>query len=92
MSQAEKPERFTRKVTVEDIRELTGASTPHFAQQVRGRIARLIDGLEPNDPARLLGEIEIARLTELGYTGEHRGQPAEPGMPVLPSASGKPPA
>ena len=32
------------KVTPEDIRELTGAVTPHFAQQVRVRVGRLIAG------------------------------------------------
>ena len=92
MSQAEKPDRLTRDVTVEDVRELMGASTPHFALQLRGRIARLIDGLEAGHPAREFGEAEIAQLTALGFTGEHRGQQAEPGMPILPSASGAPPA
>ena len=37
MSDPEQPERLDpgRKVTVEDIRELMGASTPHFALQIR---------------------------------------------------------
>ena len=92
MSQAERPDRLDREVTVEDVRELMGASTPHFALQLRGRIARLIDGLPADHPARLLGEVEIRRLTALGYTGEHRGQQAEPDLPTLPSAGGSPPA
>lgn len=91
MSQAERPDRLTRATTVDDIRQLMGASTPHFAQQLRGRIARLIDGLDSGDPARILGEQEIARLTALGFTGEHRGQPSEPGIPLMPSASGTAP-
>jgi len=41
-----------QKVTPDDIRELTGAVTPHFAQQVRVRVGRLIEGLDPEDPAR----------------------------------------
>lgn len=91
MSQAERPDRLAREVTVEDVRELMGASTPHFALQLRGRIARLIDGLPADHPARLLGEIEIERLNALGYTGEHRGQPAEADLPPLRSARDRPP-
>ena len=43
MSEAEHPLRRTpgREVTVEDVRQLMGASTPHFALQLRNRIARL---------------------------------------------------
>jgi hypothetical protein len=88
MSQAERPDRLARPVTVEDVRELMGASTPHFALQLRGRISRLIEGLADDHPARVLGEQEIARLTALGFTGEHRGQPSEPDMPLMPSATG----
>jgi hypothetical protein len=87
MSQAEHPDRLTRDVTVDDVRQLMGASTPHFALQLRNRIARLIDGLPADHPARILGEQEIARLTTLGFTGEKRGHHAEEGMRPLPSAS-----
>ena len=87
MSQAEHPDRLTRDVTVDDVRQLMGASTPHFALQLRNRIARLIDGLPADHPARLLGEQEIARLTLLGYTGETRGHHAEEGMRPLASVS-----
>ena len=74
MSQAEHPERLgtEHEVTVEDVRQLVGASTPHFALQVRNRIARLISGLPEDHPARIEGEREIERLTQLGYTGEIR--------------------
>ena len=90
MSQAEDPLRLARKqrereVTVEDVRQLTGASTPHFALQLRNRIANLIDGLPREHPARIEGEREIARLERLGFTGEVRGQPGEPGERPLPS-------
>jgi hypothetical protein len=90
MSQAEDPLRVARKqrehdVTVEDVRQLTGASTPHFALQLRNRIANLIEGLPAGHPARIEGEREIARLQRLGYTGEVRGQPGEDGERPLPS-------
>lgn len=74
-----------REATVEDVRELMGASTPHFALQLRNRIARLIAPLPAGHPARLLGEQEIARLTELGYSGEVRGTPHEPAIKPLES-------
>ena len=88
MSQAEHPDRLTRDVTIDDVRQLMGASTPHFALQLRNRIARLIAGLPDEDPARRLGEQEIARLTALGFTGETRGHHAEDGMRPLPSLGG----
>jgi len=45
MSEAERPELLdpSHEVTVEDIRALTGAATPHFALQVRNRVRRLIE-------------------------------------------------
>src|SRR5438270_25245 len=49
MSQAEHPDRLRpgREVTVDDVRQLMGASTPHFALQLRERI-------------RATGRIELA--------------------------------
>jgi hypothetical protein len=89
MSQAELPERLgSREVSVEDVRQLMGASTPHFALQLRNRIARLIADLPPDHPARVEGEREVERLTKLGYSGEVRGQPGEEGLPTLPSVDG----
>ncbi|HEU4977849.1 MAG TPA: hypothetical protein VFT42_03040 [Solirubrobacteraceae bacterium] len=90
MSEAEHPDRRERDVTLEDVRQLMGASTPHFALQLRNRIARLVRGLPADHPARLEGEREIARLTALGYSGEVRGE-GEESLPPLPSLS-EPPA
>jgi hypothetical protein len=89
MSEAEHPIRRgdDHEVTLDDVRQLMGASTPHFALQIRNRIARLIEGLPPGHPARIEGEREIARLTKLGYTGEVRGVEAEEGLPPLSSVS-----
>ena len=72
MSEAEDPVRLAHDVTVEDVRQLMGASTPHFALQLRNRIAKLIRDLPADHPARIEGEREIERLTKLGYTGETR--------------------
>lgn len=74
MSEAESPELLAteHRVSAEDIRALAGASTPHFALQVRNRIRRLIEPLAPDDPARVEGERKIAELEELA---EHSGDP-----------------
>jgi len=87
MSEAEHPIRRSagHEATLDDVRQLMGASTPHFALQIRNRIARLIAGLPAGHPARVEGEREIARLTRLGYTGEVRGVEAEEGLPPLAS-------
>ena len=87
MAQAEQPERLRRDVTVDDVRQLMGSSTPHFALQLRNRIARLIGGLPPDDPARRLGEQEIARLERLAFTGEVRGEGFQDGQRPLPSVN-----
>ena len=87
MSQAEHPDRLRpgHDVTVEDVRQLMGASTPHFALQLRERIRRLIADLPTGHPARVEGEREIARLDALAYAGEVRGEPAQPDMATLAS-------
>jgi hypothetical protein len=90
LSQAEDPTRLERKragaqVSVEDVRQLMGASTPHFALQLRNRIANLIADLPPQHPARVEGEREIARLQRLGFSGETRGEGLAEGERPLPS-------
>jgi len=79
MSQAEHPDRLSpaHDVTVEDVRQLMGASTPHFALQLRERIRRLVRDLPAGHPARAEGEREIARLDALALAGEVRGEPAD---------------
>jgi len=89
MSQAEDPRRLDadNEVTLEDVRQLMGASTPHFALQLRNRIAKLIAPLVADHPARAEGEREIARLEALGFSGETRGEGAAEGERPLPSLS-----
>jgi hypothetical protein len=89
MSQAEHPDRLKpdHEVTVEDVRQLMGASTPHFALQLRARIRALIRNLPLDHPARIEGEREIVRLDQIAFDGEIRGHAAEPGMKAMPSLS-----
>jgi hypothetical protein len=83
MSEFERPDRYRREPTVEDVRQLMGASTPHFALHLRNRIHNLIAGLPPDHLARVEGEREIARLNELALGSERRGpiQKHEEGLP-----------
>ncbi len=85
MSEYENPARLQREPTLEDLRQLMGASTPHFALHLRERIRTLIAGLAPDDPVRVEGEREIARLNEVALGGERRGAGGteERGMPSL---------
>ena len=85
MSEYEQPDRLGREPTVEDVRELMGASTPHFALQIRNRIRTLVEDLPTDHPARVEGEREIARLDELALGAENRGAYVE-GERELPSA------
>ena len=89
MSQAENPDRLRpgREVTVDDVRQLMGASTPHFALQLRERIRKLIRDLPAAHPARVEGEREISRLDRLAFAGEVRGHAAEPGLKPMPSVT-----
>ncbi len=83
MSEFERPDRLEREPTVEDVRQLFGASTPHFALQLRNRIRVLIQGLAPDHPARVEGEREILRLDAIAQGSEKRGpiQEHEDGLP-----------
>jgi len=83
MSEYERPDRLGREPSVEDVRQLMGASAPHFAPQLRNRIRTLIATLPTDHPARLEGEREIRRLDEIALGAERRGpiQEHEHGLP-----------
>jgi hypothetical protein len=92
VSEFERADRYEREPTVEDVRQLMGASTPHFALQLRNRIRNLISGLPPDHEARVEGEREIARLERLAFGSERRGpiQAHERGLPSFPAEVGGP--
>jgi hypothetical protein len=85
VSEYEQPGRLSREPTVEDVRQLMGASTPHFATHLRNRIETLIRDLPVDHPARRLGEREILRLDQVALGSERRGEEGqgERGMPSL---------
>jgi hypothetical protein len=84
MSGAERPDRLApgRVVTVDDIRELTGGATPHFALQIRDRVRQLIADLGPEDPARTEGERAIARLERMARDGQASGTVQDGELPL----------
>ena len=84
MSGAERPDRLApdHRVSVDDVRGLVGAATPHFALQLRDRLARLIAGLPPDDPARIEGERGIARLEHMAKEGQGEGHVQEHEQPL----------
>jgi hypothetical protein len=84
VSEYEKPERLEREPTVEDVRELMGPSTPHFALQIRNRLRTLVEGLPAGHPARVEADREIDRLNRIAFEGEQRGAQGQ-GEPELPS-------
>jgi hypothetical protein len=92
LSGDEHPDRLKAEhtVTIDDVRQLMGASTPHFALQLRDRIKRLIADLPAGHPARIEGEREIARLNKIAFSGEVRGHHAEAGMLPMPSLTEDP--
>jgi hypothetical protein len=83
LSEYERADRTLREPTVEDVRQLMGASTPHFALQIRNRIRRLISDLPADHPARVEGEREMRRLDAIALGSERRGpiQEHEHGLP-----------
>ena len=83
MSEYERPDRLEREPTVEDVRQLMGASAPHFALQLRNRIRTMVAALPADHPARLEGEREIRRLESIALGSERRGpiQEHEHGLP-----------
>ena len=84
MSGEERPDRLApdHRVTVDDVRGLVGAATPHFALQLRDRLARLIAGLPQDDPARVEGERGLARLERIAQEGQAEGHVQEHEQPL----------
>lgn len=81
MSEFENPARKSagHNVTVDDVRELAGAATPHFSLQVRNRLKRLVAPLPADHPAKQLAEVEIAKLEKLAVEGQRgNGSDLEP--------------
>ena len=53
--------------TRDDVDALVGSATPHFAYQLRARVAELIAELPPDHPIRRYGEEKMELLDKLGH-------------------------
>ena len=69
-----------REPTTQDIDTLIGASTPHFAFQIRERVERVVAGLAPEHPVRAYADRRLAVLDALGH-GTSRAEGGDPSAP-----------
>ncbi len=66
--------------TEDELAQLVGAATPHFAFQVRDRVAQFADALPPDHPRQPELQAHLRHLDELGYGGETGGV-TQPDLP-----------
>ena len=76
--------------TFDDVDELVGPATPHFAMQIRARVRDLVRDLPADHPVRHHAEEKIALLGRLAFaTSKAEEGPVEPrsrlGWEELPS-------
>ena len=76
--------------TKEDVDELVGPATPHFAMQLRARVRDLVRDLPDDHPVKRYGNEKIALLERLAFaTSKAEEGPEEPptrlGWEELPS-------
>jgi hypothetical protein len=65
--------------TVDDVDELVGPATPHFALQIRARVRALVRDLPEEHPVRRHAEEKIALLERLAYASSKAEEgPLEP--------------
>jgi hypothetical protein len=65
--------------TQEDVDELVGPATPHFAMQIRARVRALVRELPEDHPVRRYAEEQIERLERLAVsTSKAEEGPTEP--------------
>jgi hypothetical protein len=67
----------------DELAQLVGAATPHFAFQIRDRVARYAEALPPDHRRQAELARHLARLDRLGYEGEDAGVTA-PDLPPRP--------
>jgi hypothetical protein len=57
----------------DELAQLVGAATPHFAFQIRDRVAQYAEALGPDHPRQAELAAHLARLDRLGLEGEGAG-------------------
>jgi hypothetical protein len=74
----------------DELRQLVGAATPHFAFQIRERVAQYAEALPPGHPRQPELQAHLARLDRLGPSGESAGV-RSPDLPLRPPVVVPPP-
>lgn len=67
-----------------ELAQMVGAATPHFALQIRDRVAQYQQSLPGDDPRQQELADHIARLERLAYGGE-AGTEGQAELPTRPS-------
>jgi hypothetical protein len=67
MPVGEPPPEARVRPTIDDVDELVGPATPHFAMQIRARVRALVRDLPADDPVRRYGEEKIDLLERLAF-------------------------
>ena len=68
----------------DELAALVGAATPHFAFQIRARVADYAATLPDDHPRQAERAAHLERLDRLGYGGE-TGRETEADLPARPS-------
>ena len=81
-----------RDPVIEQIDELVGPATPHFAYQIRARVRELVEKLPEDHPARRYGEQKMDLLDRLGHASSKaeegpREPKSRPGWKEIPSTA-----
>jgi hypothetical protein len=71
----------------DELAQLVGAATPHFALQARDRVAGYARALPPDHPRQPELKAHVARLERLAVEGEGAAV-EEPDLPPRPSVPG----
>ena len=74
----------------DELAQLVGAATPHFAFQVRDRVKQYADALPPDHPRQPELAAHLDRLDHLGREGESAGLSALDLPPRAPLAAPRP--
>ena len=87
---AEEPVEARVEPTRDDVDELVGPATPHFAMQLRARVRALVRDLPEDHPLRQYANEKIALLERLAYASSKAEEgpeepPTRPGWEELPS-------
>jgi hypothetical protein len=75
----EPPTEVRVEPTMDDVEELVGPATPHFAMQIRARVRDLVRDLPADHPVRRHAEEQIELLERLAFASSKAEEgPVEP--------------